>query len=324
MSLSKNGINGGFELRQLKAFVTVADKMNFTKAAELLFITQPGLTKVIKDLEDSLAMPLFFRTTRTVKLTGDGLHFLPIARRLINDIDSAVLDLRERSSGTRGSVHIAVGTAFASTVLVQAVARFRQERPHAFIHIRDDNSEGIIRRVINAEVDFAFGTFVAEPAMLESVPLLDAPLGILMPEKSSYAKGGMDLQKLAELPILRNSSDTSIASIITREGFDIFSRNERCIEASQLTMMLDLVHAGMGVAVVSALGASHPRAKGLRFMRVKGLDIKRRMHFVRRIDRPMSIFASNFLKTCLDALLAASLHPDVKIVLPRDFNPVDF
>ena len=89
-------------LRHLRAFSAVAEAESFTAAARQLFLTQSTLTKTIRELEQEIGLALFERTTRKVVLTTQGNAFLPVARRLLNDFELLLSDLREKSAGSSG------------------------------------------------------------------------------------------------------------------------------------------------------------------------------------------------------------------------------
>jgi len=94
-------------LRQLRAFVLVADKGSFVAAAETLALSQPALSHSIQQLEEQIGSALFHRTTRSVKLTGLGMGFLPTARHLLRQIDTSIADIQEAAARKRGRVVVA-------------------------------------------------------------------------------------------------------------------------------------------------------------------------------------------------------------------------
>src|SRR5262249_14588466 len=84
--------------RQLRAFVLTARHESFSRAAEQMFITQSGMSILVRELESQLGFPLFERTTRKVRLTEFGSLFLPIARRCLLDLEGAALNIKRSAS----------------------------------------------------------------------------------------------------------------------------------------------------------------------------------------------------------------------------------
>jgi DNA-binding transcriptional LysR family regulator len=87
-------------LRQLKAFLLTARYRSFSRAAEQLFITQSGMSVMVRELESQLGFPLFERTTRRVNLTEFGSRFLPVADRCLLDLEAAAINIRRAASDT--------------------------------------------------------------------------------------------------------------------------------------------------------------------------------------------------------------------------------
>src|SRR5258706_1519836 len=108
-------------LHQLEAFVRVADASSFSRASEILNVSQPALSRTIKSAEDVLRVRLFDRDTRSVRLTAAGSEFLPIARRVISEFESSLGELAEFLSGRRGRIVVAtipsIGTCFLAATL---------------------------------------------------------------------------------------------------------------------------------------------------------------------------------------------------------------
>ena len=144
--------------RHLRMFTTTAALGNISRASEQVHVSQPALTRALQEFESQLGVKLFARTTRRLALTHEGERFMPVAQRLLADMQQAALELREQSTGMRGTVSIAVGTAFGCSILPAVLRRFTASHPHVRVHLVDDNSAGITSRVSRAEVDLGIGS----------------------------------------------------------------------------------------------------------------------------------------------------------------------
>jgi DNA-binding transcriptional LysR family regulator len=98
------------DVRQLKAFVAVAEELNFHRAAEKLGTVQPALSRMIRNLEADMDVTLFMRTTRSVTLTESGKVFLAEARLLLSQLSSAIRTTQAAERGTMGSIWILLST----------------------------------------------------------------------------------------------------------------------------------------------------------------------------------------------------------------------
>jgi DNA-binding transcriptional LysR family regulator len=123
------------DVRQLRAFVTVAECGSFTRAAASLNLSQPALTVQIRKLEQALGVRLFDRNTRVVALTRNGAELLPTLGRILRDLDGVLAETRQLVTMQRGVVRLAVLPSFASGVLPEV-----QGAPprHRFHHPRRD------------------------------------------------------------------------------------------------------------------------------------------------------------------------------------------
>src|SRR5450755_1168429 len=102
-------------LRQIRAFVSVAQLKSFTRAAGLLHLSQPALTVQIRKLEEALKSRLLDRNSRSVELTRIGRELLPLLQRTLHDLDAVVVDTHARSAGRLGTVRVASLPSFAAS-----------------------------------------------------------------------------------------------------------------------------------------------------------------------------------------------------------------
>ena len=124
-------------LKQLKAFVVVAQQESFMAACEMLHISQPALSIAIKNLEQEVGGSLLSRTTRAVVLTPEGEQFLPTAKRLLQEWDDAFIDLTQSFSLEHGMLSIAAMPSFASSLVPNYLKQFRQDFPQVKIKLHD-------------------------------------------------------------------------------------------------------------------------------------------------------------------------------------------
>jgi LysR family carnitine catabolism transcriptional activator len=298
--------------RQLQLFVTAAGTLNISRAAELVHLSQPAYTRALRALEEGLGVALFHRTTRRLTLTADGRRFLPVAQRLAADLADAAADLAGRRQGLSGTVEIAAGTAFSCTVLPPVLRQLTRAHPDVRVRLRDDNSEGITARTERGEVDFGIASVVGRAGGLETRRLLSAPLGLLAHPAHHRLPARPTLARIAAMPLIKESDDTSIMTLLRQHGSELVAAMERGVEVSSLAVQLALVRAGAGVAVLSALGASHPDARGLAFAALAPA-LRRDVFLMHRRDRPLRPAAQLFADAILAALPGAGLHSGIRV-----------
>lgn len=299
--------------RQLKMFVTTADLMNISRASQALHISQPALSRALQELEAQLGVALLQRTTRHLSLTPDGQQFLPVAQRLLRDLEQATADLREQAKGLTGSVTLAVGSAFGSTVLPDIIRAFSASHPGVRLRLVDDNSAGICSRVRNTQADLGVGSPAGDMGGMTCKLLLTARLGLLGDATRFALPATGRLDEMNQLPLLKEPADSSIALALNRHGSALVSQMSRGVEVSSLVLQLALAQAGVGVAVVSALGASHAAARGLHFVPLEPA-LEREVFMMTRSDRALNPSARALEAAMTAGLARAVLHPDVRLV----------
>jgi DNA-binding transcriptional LysR family regulator len=144
------------ELRQLRAFLTVATLGHFGQAAEQLNLTQPALTQRIQALERELGVRLFERSAREVRLTSAGKLLLPHAQRLVQIDDEALRELKDYRAGTTGQVRIAYHTAGDSALTGSIIAEFRRRFPAVDVQTLSGSSGANLQRLREQTADAAF------------------------------------------------------------------------------------------------------------------------------------------------------------------------
>lgn len=164
-----------YTLRQLDAFVTVADMLSFTAAADRLALTPSAVSQLVVELESSLDFKLFERSTRKVALSAAGKEFYGSAQTVLKHLrlaEVAATDLRNRAAGL---VRIAAPMVIASTILPPLIRDYTLERPKLVVRIRDAAVEQLTDVVASGEVDLAIGPDRPGSDAVLHTPLFSSP-----------------------------------------------------------------------------------------------------------------------------------------------------
>jgi len=164
-----------FTLRQLEAFVAVADLRSFSTAAERLGLTAQAISQGVAELESVLGFRLFDRTTRRVALTSAGRDFIASAQAVLRHADAAETasaDVRNRSAGL---VRVGGPLVLASTALPAAIKAYLALRPRVVVRIRDLPVDRLIDAVASGDVDIAVGPDRVTGTEVAAQALFDSP-----------------------------------------------------------------------------------------------------------------------------------------------------
>ena len=254
------------ELRQLEYLVAVAEEGNFTRAAERVRISQPGISAQIRQLEKDLGAELIDRSGRTATLTVAGEAALEHARAAL----AATTAIRQAVDGVsalvRGRLAIGMVTACTVTPLFDALATFHSRYPGVEIALIEGTSDRLIDQVHSGDLDLALtGTAGAPPPGLQSLPIISEGLVAAVPPGHPLDGHPPVEQSVASHPPARRTSLAAVAAhpiICLPEGTGIRTvfdqacaaaglRPEIALQASAPDAVADLAIRGLGVAVLS-------------------------------------------------------------------------
>jgi len=180
----------GMELRHLRYFVAVAEEENVTRAAERLHISQPSLSRQIRDLEEELGVELFTRTAKSLSLTPAGRTFLAEAHSILLKVDVAITVTRDSARGTTGQIDIGYAPSPTAELLPRLLQRFRKEVPGTEVKVHELSSAEMIRGLRTRSIDAALIVENRKATYhgFTFDPLLRDPAGLLVPAGHPLAK----------------------------------------------------------------------------------------------------------------------------------------
>ena len=192
-------------IRQLSAFISVADNGSFTRASEQMHLTQSAVSGLIKELESSLGIVLFDRTTRQLSLSVVGHHLLPQARRILNEMQLFENEASSLTSLAQGQVRLAV-SQFAASSMPAVIAQFAKAYPDISVSLLDCSAENVLEHIQNIEVDLGVGTergFTEPDDDISADLLYQLPFCVVMPDNHALAqKTEVIWQDLIDTPLI--------------------------------------------------------------------------------------------------------------------------
>ncbi|MEP6904046.1 MAG: LysR family transcriptional regulator, partial [Actinomycetota bacterium] len=145
------------EIRQLKAFLAIAETKTFTAGARMMNVTQAAISMQIRQLEDEVGLQLFTRTPRRVIITEAGEYLLERARRILREHDTAIAEIAELAGAEYGRLRIGSSSSmFASEQLPEILEKLKQRFPNAEITVSSGTSQVLVEKIMHGEIDIAF------------------------------------------------------------------------------------------------------------------------------------------------------------------------
>lgn len=267
----------------VQAFLAIADQGGFGRAAESLHITQTALSRRVQNLEAFLGVKLVERTTRSVTLTAIGRDFLPQARRLLTDLASALVEIRESGKALRGDVTIACVPTVGVQYLPDIVRQYAALHPANRLRILDHSSSGVAAAVLRREAEFGINMQGAPHPELTSLPLLKDRLVLVCRDDHPLARKKTLAWKALEpyaviLPGHESGNRPHLDLALERHKVKL----QAFYEVQRSSTAVGMVAKGVGVAVVPALAVQTDAYPGLRLIALVEPVVSRNMVLLSR------------------------------------------
>ncbi|MET7864849.1 LysR family transcriptional regulator [Micromonospora taraxaci] len=274
------------QLHQLRYFVAVAEVRHFTQAADIVGITQPSLSKQIHALEADLGAPLFERVRGNIALTAAGEVLLPLATRILADVETATREVQELVGLRRGRVRLGATPSLATSLAPPVLRRFRDAHPTIDLRVEEGGSQDLVRDLLRGDLDLALIIMPAQGADpgLRVDPILRESLVVASVDEvpTASATGDLRITDLRDLPM-----------VMFREGYDLRDATiQACREAGfepsfavdggEMDAVLSFVEAGLGIALVPGIVLA--RRPGVRITPLAPPGVRRTIAVARRRD----------------------------------------
>ncbi|WP_345817571.1 LysR family transcriptional regulator (plasmid) [Paraburkholderia sp. PREW-6R] len=288
-------------LAQMRAFIAVSRYGSFTLAAEALHRTQPAVTMQIKQLEDALALKLFDRTTRRLRLTTSGHELVAPLSAMLQQLDTVVGTAQDLRDVRTGIVRVGCLPSVASSYLPQKIANFRKLYPGVTFALQDALGSRVIALVKSGDVEFGITDIMPGDNDLEGVPLLKEQMCAV------YSKGHpiheaptIDVEELARHDLILMAPGSNARRIV-----DLAFASEGRVavpacEASYMSTAVGLVQAGLGVALLPTSGFNSRSDPALMVRPIMKPEFRRMIAVVRLKHKTLSPAAEAFSKMLVD------------------------
>lgn len=292
-------------IRQIEAFLKVAECGSFTRAAERLHVAQPALSQHVRDLEGELGIRLFDRTTRRVELTEGGREFRNTAAKIVEDLELAARHAHELATRKRGKVAIATPPLLAGAILPWAIADFRALFPGVQVSVVEAQADEIVEQVRSGEVDCGLGTFRAGEDGIVSTVVTSDSLSLFCPPSHPLAKlKRMSWRELDGQPLVTLTRDSGIRVLVELGCETAQIGMSIAYEVSHVTTALSMVEAGLGVAVLPTYARIAVRKDAIAAVPLVNPTITRDIVLITQADRSVSPAFSSFAQVLTKRTIA--------------------
>ncbi len=289
------------EIRQLKAFLAIAETKTFTAGARRVNVTQAAISMQIRQLEDELGLRLFTRTPRRVILTEAGEHLLERARKILREHDAAVAEIAELAGAEHGRLRIGSASAmFATHQLPSILQNLRETYPNAEITVSSGTSQALVDKILHGDVDIAFVSLPVENLHVTTDLLFsDEIVAITHPAHSLADKRSISAAGLAVEPLILGEKGGNTRRLID-DFFDAANVHPNVVmELSRQEAINQMVENNMGVGIAGAKTVAKEIKEGrLASWLIEGAEIKWDLGLARLKGGYFSPIAKEFIRFC--------------------------
>ena len=246
-------MNYQIELRHLYYFKVLAEELHFRKAADRLFISQPGLSRQIKQMEGIYKTVLFDRSKRSVHLTEAGKYLMQEVELLFSQLNNIQTQIEKIAEGKVTSLRLGFIGSAVQTILPQLLASLKHKQPLIDITLNELSNETQLEMLSRNELDFGFVRIDTAPPNIKSLPILTEHFALVIPKNHPLkSKRNLELTDFKDEPFILFSKAYSISyydlvmSIFRDQDF-IPNVTLRTVNALSI---FNLVSQGLGVAIV--------------------------------------------------------------------------
>jgi len=255
-------------IQQMRALVCIAEERSFSRAAKKMYLTQPSLTKHIKNLEEETGVQLVDRKSREMSLTPEGRILCESARRVFGLIDDTGEKIARMKKVESGSIRIAASTIPATYILPHSLSKFRDRHKGIRCYVRTNDSDLTLDMILNDEAEIGFIGREIAGRKLRAESLWRDRLVLVVPASHKWSgRGKVSLDEVSTEPFVsreRGSATRKVLEEYLRKntGLTLSGFNIVC-ELGSSEAVKEAVLAGLGVSIISIHAAGREMESGL-------------------------------------------------------------
>ncbi len=275
------------EIRHLVYFLAVAERLNFSRAAEDLHVAQPAISQQIQALERELGMPLFERLGRRVTLTDAGKALLPHARQILAAVETARNEIRERGTLMRGTASLGAPPTVSAHVLPAKLTAFEQKYPGLEVTLREAGTETLLKFVEEGELDLAIVSTDFLPASIEALPFWEEAYVLAVGAEHPLGdRATVSISELAGEPFILFPEGYRLREVTLAACRGAGFTPKVALDGGSMQSALQFVAAGLGVALVPEMALMN--ATNIHALKISDQTLRRSLGLVWRKSHYLS------------------------------------
>lgn len=242
--------------KQLEYAIELSKKLNFSAVAEKFGISQPALSKQISNLEKSLGIALFDRTSNPISLTAAGEHFFREAEKIIYREDQLYRSMEDFKSGKRGKLTIGISPFRSLYLIPKLCKKIKDKFPDIKIVLHEDSSDQLRKMAAEGKFDFAIANLPVDESVLDVIPIEQDKLVVAVPENiaseitDSKSSGTIDFAKCKNIPFIVVGQNQEMRILFEKICTAAETQPKIAMEVVGLTTAWAMVREGIGATLL--------------------------------------------------------------------------
>ncbi|MBW2558720.1 MAG: LysR family transcriptional regulator [Deltaproteobacteria bacterium] len=273
-------------IQQMRSLVCLAEERSFSRAAKKMYLTQPSLTKHIKNLEEETGVQLVDRKSRGISLTPEGRILCESARRVFGLIDDTGEKIARMKDNESGSISIAASTIPATYILPHSLSKFRDGHKNIRCYVRTNDSDLTLDMILNDEAEIGFIGREIAGRKLRAESLWRDRLVLVVPASHKWSgRGKVSLNEVSTEPFVSRERGSA-----TRKVLEEYLRKNTNLALSGFNIVCELgsseavkeaILAGLGVSIISIHAVGREIESGLLLeIPVENCSIERNFYMI--------------------------------------------
>ncbi|EJS70311.1 LysR family transcriptional regulator [Bacillus cereus] len=285
------------DFRQLYYFKEIVKQGSISKAAEVLHIAQPPLSQLLKKLETDLGTTLIHRYRQKWELTETGEILYQYATQMLMQVQDVKQQIQEIEQGIGGTVSIGVSST-CSNMLIDYVSTFRNQYPHVKINIVTGNSEELLKKLEQGEIDIALLLRLGNSEQYEMKVLKKQSTTVIIPASwaISFSSQHVTIEQIAQFPFIMLGAMEGLS--FNKTLFKAFDEHQLkpnvIIECKDISMVVALVSKGLGLSVIPKMDYTSPFSEHITLLELEQFNFQLEPVIVKLNDQRISKAAAQF------------------------------
>ncbi len=285
------------DLQQLRYFVEVARQKSFTKASHILLVSQPSISKLIKNLEDELKVTLLDRSERKIELTDVGRIVYEQALKILQSVEDVYSSVDELVHMEKGTIHMGLMPSIGVLLFPKILAGFKSKYPQIDIDMVQYSAKQLTRKVKQGEIDLGVTVMPVDTELFEIIPLLTEELVVIVDnEHWLVEKESVHLSELKHESFILLTEDYVLHDVVKRACVQSGFEPKIAFKSSLWDIMGEMVATQVGISIIPRSMVSRFNNENVHAISISYPSIDWELVLIYKKNKYLSFAARAFIK----------------------------